>query len=254
MATKKPENDRTSVSPGPTGTVTAPRMSTLFHHPFCPHSRFVRLALSEYGVAARLIEERTWERRRDFLAVNPAGTTPVLVEENLPPIPGAAVIAEYLDELCGDTFERRLLPRQPGLRIEVRRLMSWFNDKFFAEVSGPLTSERLYKRHMPLNGGGGPPDTDVLRAARNNIRYHMAYIGWLVRSRDWLAGEQLTYADLAAAAHLSAVDYLGDVPWSEDEAAKSWYARVKSRPSFRPILAETLAGIPPSETYADLDF
>jgi glutathione S-transferase len=94
----------------------------------------------------------------------------------------------------------------------------------------------------------------VLRAARNNIRYHMAYIGWLARSRDWLAGEQLTYADLAAAAHLSAVDYLGDVPWSEDEAAKGWYVRVKSRPSFRPILAETLAGIPPSPTYADLDF
>jgi glutathione S-transferase len=229
-------------------------MSTLFHHPFCPHSRFVRLGLAEYGVAARLIEERTWERRRDFLAINPAGTTPVLVEESLPPIPGAAVIAEYLDELCGDTFERRLLPRQAGARIEVRRLMSWFNDKFFAEVSGPLTTERLYKRHMPLTGGGGPPDTDVLRAARNNIRYHMAYIGWLARSRDWLAGEQLTYADLAAAAHLSAVDYLGDVPWNEDEAAKSWYARVKSRPSFRPILAETLAGLPPSKTYADLDF
>jgi glutathione S-transferase len=253
MATKKPENDRTSVSLDRPGMVTAP-MSTLFHHPFCPHSRFVRLALGEYGVAARLIEERTWERRRDFLAVNPAGTTPVLVEESLPPIPGAAIIAEYLDELCGDTFERRLLPRQAGARIEVRRLMSWFNDKFFAEVSGPLTTERLYKRHMPLNAGGGPPDTDVLRAARNNIRYHMAYIGWLARSRDWLAGEQLTYADLAAAAHLSAVDYLGDVPWNEDEAAKSWYARVKSRPSFRPILAETLAGIPPSETYADLDF
>jgi glutathione S-transferase len=229
-------------------------MSTLFHHPFCPHSRFVRLVLNEYGVATRLIEERTWERRRDFLAINPAGTTPVLVEEGLPPVPGAGIIAEYLDELCGDTFERRLLPRQAGQRVEVRRLMSWFNDKFFAEVSGPLTTERLYKRHMPLNAGGGPPETDVLRAARNNIRYHMAYIGWLSRSRDWLAGDQLTYADLAAAAHLSAVDYLGDVPWSEDEAAKSWYVRVKSRPSFRPILAETLAGIPPSPTYADLDF
>jgi glutathione S-transferase len=229
-------------------------MSTLFHHPFCPHSRFVRLTLNEYGVATRLIEERTWERRRDFLAVNPSGTTPVLIEEGLPPIPGASIIAEYLDELCGDTFERRLLPRQAGQRIEVRRLMSWFNDKFFTEVSGPLTTERLYKRHMPLNAGGGPPETDVLRAARNNIRYHMAYIGWLARSRDWLAGDQLTYADLAAAAHLSAVDYLGDVPWSEDEAAKGWYVRVKSRPSFRPILAETLAGIPPSPTYADLDF
>ncbi len=229
-------------------------MATLFHHPFCPHSRFVRLALGEYGIAVRLIEERTWERRRDFLVINPDGTTPVLVEEGQPPVPGAAIIAEFLDEVCGERLERRLLPPEIELRIEVRRLMSWFNDKFFTEVSGPLTTEQLYKRHMPLDAGGGAPETDVLRAARNNIRYHMAYIGWLARSRDWLAGDRLTYADLAAAAHLSAADYLGDVPWNEDEAAKSWYARVKSRPSFRPILAETLAGIPPSKTYADLDF
>src|SRR5712671_4934663 len=229
-------------------------MSTLFHHPFCAHSRFVRLALNEYGVATRLIEERTWERRRDFLAINPAGTTPVLLDEGLPPVPGAGIIAEYLDELCGDTFERRLLPRQAGQRVEVRRLMSWFNDKFFAEVSGPLTAERFYKRHLPVAAGGGAPDTDVIRAARNNIRYHLAYIGWLVRARDWLAGERLSYADLAAAAHLSSVDYLGDVPWNEDEAAKTWYARVKSRPSFRPLLAEIMAGIPPAETYANLDF
>jgi glutathione S-transferase len=229
-------------------------MSTLFHHPFCPHSRFVRLALGEYGVSVRLIEERTWERRRDFLVLNPAGTTPVLVEEGHPPVPGAAIIGEYLDEVYGGNLERRLLPRESGLRVEVRRLTSWFNDKFFAEVSGPLTAERLYKRHMPIDEGGGAPDSDVLRAARSNIRYHMAYIGWLVRTRDWLAGDRMSYADLAAAAHLSAADYLGDVPWNEDEAAKSWYARVKSRPSFRPILAETLAGIPPSKTYADLDF
>jgi glutathione S-transferase len=107
---------------------------------------------------------------------------------------------------------------------------------------------------MPVSQGGGPPDTDAMRAARINIRYHMAYIGWLARTRDWLAGERLSYADLAAAAHLSVVDYLGDVPWNEDEAARTWYARVKSRPSFRPLLADTLAGIPPSKTYADLDF
>ena len=230
-------------------------MLTLFHHSFCPHSRFVRLALGEYGLDVRLIEERTWERRRDFLVMNPAGTTPVLVEEGHPPIPGAAIVAEYLDEAYGANLaERRLLPGEPGPRVEVRRLMSWFNDKFFAEVSGPLTAERFYKRHIPVKEGGGAPDTDVIRAARHNIRYHFAYIGWLVRARDWLAGERLTYADLAAAAHLSAADYLGDVPWNEDEAAKSWYARVKSRPSFRPILSETLAGIPPSKTYADLDF
>lgn len=230
-------------------------MLTLIHHAFCPHSRFVRLALGELGVVPRLVEERVWERREEFLSLNPAGTTPVLLAEGLPPIPGAAIIAEYLDETMGGGFgERRLLPRQSGPRIEVRRLMSWFSDKFFAEVSGPLTTERLYKRHMSPGHGGGSPDTEAIRAARQNIRYHLAYIGWLVRTRDWLAGDRMTYADLAAAAHVSAADYMGDVPWKEDEAAKEWYARVKSRPTFRPLLTETLAGIPPSPTYANLDF
>ncbi|MGH8519346.1 MAG: glutathione S-transferase family protein [Panacagrimonas sp.] len=230
-------------------------MLTLFHHPFCPHSRFVRLALGEYGAEVRCLEEKTWERREEFLVMNPAGTTPVLLEEGRVPVPGAAVIAEYIDETLGEAAgERRLLPPEPEKRVEVRRLASWFNDKFFEEVSGPLVMERCYKRYIPKERGGGSPDTDAIRAARVNIRYHLAYIGWLVRERDWLAGTQLSFADLAAAAHLSAVDYLGDVPWNEDEAAKTWYARVKSRPSFRAILAESMAGIPPSKTYADLDF
>jgi glutathione S-transferase len=239
----------------PQGAFADRRMLTLFHHPFCPHSRFIRLSLGEYGIPVRLIEERVWERRQEFLIINPACTTPVLVQEGYPSVPGAALIAEYLDETKGSELgELRLLPSEPGRRIEVRRLTSWFNDKFFAEVSGPLTNERLYKRHMPASAGGGSPETEVLRVARHNIRYHLAYIGWLVRTRDWLAGDRMSYADLAAASHLSAADYLGDVPWNEDEVAKSWYARVKSRPSFRPLLSETLAGIPPSATYADLDF
>ncbi len=230
-------------------------MLTLFHHPFCPHSRFVRLALDELGVAPRLVEERTWERRKEFLELNPAGTTPVLVEEGMPPVPGAAIIAEYLDETRGSKLPRLgLMPGEPGARVEVRRLMSWFNDKFFEEVSGALAMERVYKRFIPIAQGGGSPDTEAMRAARSNIRYHLAYIGWLVRTRDWLAGDSLTYADLAAAAHLSAADYLGDVPWDEDETAKAWYARIKSRPSFRTLLADTLPGLPPSPSYANLDF
>jgi len=230
-------------------------MLTLFHHPVCPHSRFVRLALGEYSLEAHLVEERAWERREEFILLNPAGTTPVLIEEGVPPIPGASVIAEYLDEVHGEKLgAHRLLPPDISTRVEVRRLSSWYNDKLFDEVSGPLARERFYKRHMTTDQGGGAPDTDVLRAARNNIRYHLVYIGWLIGKRDWLAGEQMSYADLAAAAHISVADYLGDVPWNEDETAKNWYARVKSRPSFRPILAEAIAGIAPSPTYADLDF
>jgi glutathione S-transferase len=230
-------------------------MLTLLHHPFCPHSRFVRLVLGEYGVEARLVEERVWERRDAFLALNPAGTTPVLIEEGGPAVPGAAIIMEYLDETRGGALgEQRLLPTELGARVEVRRLASWFNDKFFAEVSEHLVRERVYRRYMSVEQGGGPPHTDTLRAARANIGYHFAYIGWLVRMRHWLATDRLTYADLAAAAHLSCADYLGDVPWHEDEMVKDWYARMKSRPSFRPILADALPGVPASPHYANLDF
>jgi glutathione S-transferase len=230
-------------------------MLTLFHHPVCPHSRFVRLLLEEYGLTPRLVEERVWERRAEFLMLNPAGTTPVLVEEGGPPVPGASVIAEYIDETRGSGMQdRRLMPTELGARVEVRRLTSWFNDKLFEEATGPLVMERVYKRYMPAGRGGGPPDTETLRAAKINIKYHLAYIGWLIRTRDWLAGDKLSYADLSAAAHLSVADYLGDVPWDEDETAKSWYARIKSRPSFRSLLVETLPGVAPSKTYADLDF
>jgi glutathione S-transferase len=228
---------------------------TLFHHPFCPHSRFVRLALGEFGIKPRLVEERVWERREEFLELNPEATTPVLIEEGHPAVPGASIIAEYLDETHGpEAGERRLLPSDPFARVEVRRLTRWFHEKFFAEVSTFLVTERIYKQTMRGEQGGGPPDTSAIRAARHNIRYHLTYIGWLARQRTWLAGERMSYADLAAAVHLSVADYLGDVPWNEDEAARTWYARVKSRPSFRPLLAETVPGIPASASYANLDF
>jgi len=229
-------------------------MFTLFHHPFCPHSRFIRLVLGEYGHDAQLVEERVWERREDFLALNPAGTTPVLLAEDQP-IPGAAIIAEYIDETRGaDMAQKRLLPTAMAERIEVRRLMAWFNEKLYEEATHPLVTERIYKRFMSEENGGGAPAADVIRAAKTNVRYHLAYIGWLAQRRNFLAGDRLTYADLAAAAQLSAIDYLGDVPWIEDDAAKAWYARVKSRPSFRPLLSEWLAGVPASPTYVDLDF
>jgi glutathione S-transferase len=230
-------------------------MLILLHHPLCPRSRYVRLILGEYGIEVKLVEERFWERREEFLALNPAGELPVLITDGVPPIPGATIIAEYIEETAGAARGGdRLLPAAAAERVEVRRLANWYNDKFHAEVSGPMVNEREFRRHMTAEQGGGPPDTDALRAARHNIRYHLAYLGWLVRTRDWLAGEQLSLADLAAAAHLSAADYLGEVPWNEDEAVKHWYARVKSRPAFRPILADTLAGLPPAKNYADLDF
>jgi len=230
-------------------------MTTLYHTAFCPQSRFVRLVLGELGITPTLIEERVWERRREFMALNPAGTTPVFVEQEDLPLPGAGVIAEYLDETRGlGMGDRRLLPDQPADRAEVRRLLDWFNGKLFDEVTGYLQHEKITKRFMSAEQGGGGPDMTPIRAARNNIRYHLAYIDYLMAERNWLAGPKMTYADLAAAAQISVADYLGDVPWSTHEPAKLWYQKVKSRPAFRPLLADRVPGMDPSAHYADLDF
>ena len=226
----------------------------LFHHPFCPNSRFIRLMLGEFGLAADLVQEETIKRRPEFLALNPAGTTPVLVEEDVI-VCGPLVIAEYLEETRGESNGSRcLLPSDPRARAEIRRIANWFNEKFYAEVSEPLVREKILKRRLPQAEGGGPPNSETLRAAHTNIRYHLKYIGWLLKTRSWLAIDRLTYADLAAASHLSAIDYLGDVPWDEDETAKNWYAQMKSRPSFRPLLADIVPGLSASKDYTNLDF
>ena len=230
-------------------------MAILYHYPLCPHSRFIRLVMAELGMEATLEEENIFARRHEFLLINPAGSLPVLVEHDGLAIPGAPVIAEYLDETRGLVLaERRLLPEDPASRVEVRRLIHWFDTKFSEEVTQHLLTEKIYKRLLPAGQGGGAPDPGILRVASTNIRHHLRYISHLVHHRNWLAGERFTYADLAAAAQLSVMDYLGDVPWAEEEAAKQWYARVKSRPAFRPLLAERMRGLPPAPHYADLDF
>src|SRR5262249_28165440 len=157
---------------------------TLYHHPLCPNSRFARLLLGEYGIEPNLVEERPFERRHEFLAINPAGQTPVLVEETGLTVPGAAIIAEYFDETRGlGLSSHRLLPDDPAARIEVRRLCDWFSYKFFGEVSNWLVTEKVYKRFMSHDNGGGAPDMDLVRAARANIRYHLRYIGYLAGRR-----------------------------------------------------------------------
>jgi glutathione S-transferase len=208
----------------------------LLYHPNCPHSRFIRLALHEYHFSVDPVIEKVWERRKEFLVLNPAGTLPVLLVDGQPSIPDANVIAEFLVEILGEDIRAtRLLPRDPIERIEVRRQMSWFNDKFFVEVSRPLTEER-YRRLMPAGvDGAASPDYQFIRKARENIRHHLEYINKSVKFDGWLAAGRLTYADLAAAAHLSVVGEVGEDMWAELPAARTWYGRLQARPSFRTL-------------------
>ncbi|EKF41706.1 glutathione S-transferase family protein [Nitratireductor indicus] len=230
-------------------------MLTLFHHPLYASCRFVRLAFGEYGEELVLIEERPWARREEFLALNPAGTIPVLLAEGDQPVVGATVISEYLDETRGALKrEKRLMAEDPIQRAEIRRLIDWYLVKADADVTRHLVRERALKPHMAGAEGGGSPDSAAIRAARANVRQHMKYTNWLAGTRDWLAGKRLSYADLAAAGALSVLDYLGEVEWHDFPAARDWYSRMKSRPSFRPILADRVRGLTPVSHYADLDF
>lgn len=229
-------------------------MAELYHFPLCPFSRRIRLALVEIGYDAELVEERPWDRRHDFLAINPAGSVPVLVENSGRAVVGVQALGEYLDELSSAKQGRRLIPGRLHERAEVRRLVEWFDTKFNAEVTWPIVHEKVDKRFISLEMGGGGPNMDAVRAGKHNVRHHLHYIAYLTETRRWLAGDDLSHADLAAAAHLSCVDFVGDVPWDEAPQAKHWYARIKSRPSFRPLLADQMRGVTPPEAYADLDF
>ncbi len=230
-------------------------MSILHHHPMSAASRFVRLILQEYGYQYDLVEEQPWEKRRELLALNPAGTLPVYVDDNMRALCGATVISEFLDETHGVLKrDRRLLAEDPFQRAEIRRLTEWFLEKMEQDVTHLLVRERVFKLHMPPTLGGGAPDSKILRTARSNVRQHMKYLAWLAASRPWLAGDRLSYADLAAAATVSVLDYLGEINWQEAPQAKEWYQRLKSRPSFRPLLTERIRGVTPVSHYADLDF
>lgn len=213
-------------------------------------SRRVRLALAEKGLSFDLVLEKPWDPRPDYLRLSPAGEVPTLVLANADEkwvLQEATAICEYLDETESGPH---LLGKTAIERAEVRRLVHWFEVKTAREVTVPLVGEKAWKRLQ----GTGSPDSTMIRVGNQNIHGHLDYIAWLTQRRNWLAGEDLTLADLAAAAQLSVIDYLGDVPWDKHPEAKEWYARIKSRPSFRPLLSDHMAGLPPAPTYANLDF
>jgi glutathione S-transferase len=221
-------------------------MRVLYHSLLSPASRKVRVVLAEKNLDFTMKAEKVWERRPEFLALNPAGEVPVLIDgDNV--LAGTDAIVEYLDEAYR---EKMLIGINPLDRAEVRRLVAWFDEKMNREVTDNLVGEKIMKRTI----GEGQPNSHAIRAGHANLPHHLDYIGYLVDRRRWLAGEFFSVADITAAAHLSTLDYLGDVPWDQHELAREWYARIKSRPSFRAILADHVPGLPPPKHYDDLDF
>jgi glutathione S-transferase len=233
----------------PTGTIRA--MRVLYHLTLSPSARKVRIVLAEKNLDFTLKLEKVWERRPEFLALNPAGEVPVLIESDGTVLAGTEAIVEYLDEAYR---EKLLIGINPIDRAEVRRLTAWFDIKMNLEVTENLLGQKMMRRYGGPGQAKSTPNSQAIRAGHANLPYHLDYIGYLVERRRWLAGDHFSVADITAAAHLSSLDYLGDMPWEAHEAAKEWYARIKSRPSFRAILADHVPGAPPPKHYADLDF
>lgn len=221
-------------------------MTRLYHHPLSPFCRKVRLVLAEKRIEVELVEERYWERDADFLRRNPLGQVPVLrMGTRLMADSGA--ICEYLEETVP---QPPLLPQGAEARYEVRRIAAWFDGRFHAEVTAKLMNERVLKKLR----GGGVPDSAAVKAGARDVKDHLARMTELLDTRRWLAGPDLTLADFAAAAQLSCLDYVSDVPWDQWGAVRDWYSKIKSRPAFRSLLADQVPGFRPASHYADLDF
>ena len=221
-------------------------MNRLYHYPLSPFSRKVRLSLAEKKIEVELVEERYWEQDADFLRRNPAGKVPILKMGNRT-MADSTAICEYLEEAYPTPA---LLPRDAESRYEVRRLVAWFDDKFNSEVTSKLMGERVFRKIM----GTGYPDSANVKAGSRAVKYHIDYMGHLLDQRRWLAGNEMSLADFAAASQLSCLDYISDVDWNRSEVVKDWYAKIKSRPCFRSLLADQLSGFPQPRHYADLDF
>lgn len=223
-------------------------MWQLYQFPLCPFSRKVRLMLAEKGVAHELVRESPWLRRDEFVDMNPAAQTPVLVDDKTGTVLiDSAAICEYFEE----TIQKS--PMIPGTainRAEVRRLVAWLDDMLFREVVAPMMEERMTKRLVSRD----PPDTKVLREAMKTANAYLDYLDYLLDHRRWLAGPVLSLADLAAAAHLSVADYLGGLDWRGHKQTTDWYSVIKSRPSFRPLLTERMEVIAPPAHYDKVDF
>ena len=223
-------------------------MWQLYQFPLCPFSRKVRLLLSEKGVGYELWRENPWDFRDEFVVMNPAARTPVIRhEERGITLVDSRAICEYFEETVDKS---PMINGTATTRAEIRRLVALFDENFFGDVTGPLLHERMKKRLVYRQ----PPDSRVLREAMKLAHEHLEYIDYLIDTRPWLAGATMTLADLAAAAQISVADYLGGLDWSGHDQAKAWYSVFKSRPSFRPLLAERMEVIQPPSHYADVNW
>jgi glutathione S-transferase len=204
------------------------------------------LILQEKSLPFESIIEDYWHKSNAFPEISPSAGVPILTN-NHQTISDANAIYEYLEE---QHPERNLLGPDPITRAETRRIAACFNGSFFHLISKTVMMQRV----IGFSSGNYAVNSNVIHQVRDDVRYFLDYIAYLLKKNRWLSGKEISIADFVAASHLSVLDYFGDVPWEYNEYAKQWYAVLKSRPSFKPLLQDRLAGFVPIKYYTVLDF
>ena len=223
-------------------------MQKLYHHPICPLSRQIRIYLKEFGIEFSMLKEDYWLRRKEFLKINPANNLPVLeLQDPISNLIGTYSIIEYMKETYENFY---FMPSEKILRADTRKYISWFNNKFYREVSKILIDEKMIRLLMRY----GEPRSNFIRAAKANLTEHSKFLSKILEKNSYIVSEKISCADIAAAAHISVVDYFGEINWDSWSIIKQWYSVIKSRPAFQPILQDRIAGFTPPRDYSNLDF
>ncbi len=225
-------------------------MRTLYHYPLCPFSRKIRFLLAEKKIDFTLIEEPFWKKNPHFIKMNPLGQVPIFLDLQDYIVVDSTVITEYIEETYP---EKSFLGENIQEKTEVRRICSWFDHKFFHDVTLPLLNEKVFKRFLSLSQETGP-NSQTIRVAKNSIVDHLRYLEWLIERRPYLGGAFFSLADMTAGVHISVIDYLGDINWEKFSITHEWFFRIKSRPTFRSFLKDRVLGLAPSKHYENLDF
>ncbi|WP_371396537.1 glutathione S-transferase family protein [Fretibacter rubidus] len=225
-------------------------MRVLYHWPLDPGSRQARIALAETKLKFKLEPVNPWAPDATFASVCAEGVPPCLIDVisgGKVTISGARAICEYLAETSKKTS---LLPDSATDRAEMRRLCDWMANKFTDDVQAYIMHERVEKTLL----GNEAPHPPTLREGREHLQFHLDYFSWLLERRDYLAGHRFSLADIACFAHLSCLDFVGEIRWRDNPTLKDWYQKIKSRPSVQPLLGDRVGGMIPPRHYRDLDF
>jgi glutathione S-transferase len=213
-------------------------MRRLTHLMMSPPSRFVRLLIGE----KRLTCDAT--NAEDMFA-----HLPVFTDLDGTKCEGLWAIVDHLE---GSYPDHPMVPEDANQRGETLRLLDWALGPFQENVTRRIVYEKAAQKFT-----GAParraPDMEVIRMGRDMLRTALTQLGEAAERNGYLVSRDCTMGDLAVAAHLSALDYFGEVPWKDFSAAAEWYLRIKSRPSFRTLLSDRLPGQPPVSYYAELD-